>query len=117
VDVRTAVFQDIGYSPPPIGGNQDQLRVLTGLGQLSRECHRVILDPDRLEGLTAWLRRTPGSGRQQNSCGIFGFDRAGSATVLAVAGLLLVLDARTGPLDRSPSRGSCAKLLHHINLQ
>ena len=51
------------------------------------------------------MLRTPGSGRQENSCGIFGFDQTGSATVLAVTGLLLVLDARTGPLDRSPPRG------------
>src|ERR1019366_3025377 len=58
--------------------------------------------------------RTPGPGRREDSRWLFDLGWAAVATFLAVTDLLLVLGVRTRALNRCPSHGSCAALLHYI---
>ena len=49
--VAPALLDHVGGPVPAIGRLQDHLGVLAGLGQLGGQGHRVVVDPDRVEGL------------------------------------------------------------------
>jgi hypothetical protein len=53
--------------------------------------------------------RTPGPGRWEDSRGDFDFSVLVLATIRAVTGLLLVVDARTGALDRACHVGAALR--------
>ena len=51
VDVCPAFFEHVSGPVPPVGGFEDHLGALTGLGQLGRQGDGVVVDADRVEGL------------------------------------------------------------------
>ena len=51
VDRGAALLEDVSRPVPAIGGLEDHLRVLSGLGQLDGQGLGVVVDADRLEGL------------------------------------------------------------------
>ncbi|MFL6226771.1 MAG: phosphotransferase family protein, partial [Actinomycetes bacterium] len=52
-------LQQIGGPVPAVGRLQDHLGVGAGLGQLQRQRHRVVVDPDGLQHLVASRDQTP----------------------------------------------------------
>ena len=47
-----ALLDHVGRPVPAVGGFEDHLGVLAGLGQLGRQGNRIVVDPDRVERLS-----------------------------------------------------------------
>jgi hypothetical protein len=53
VDIGAGVGQHVGCPVPAVGGLEHHLRVFTGLGDLGRQRHRVVVDARVAEAFTS----------------------------------------------------------------
>jgi hypothetical protein len=58
VNLGSALFEYVCCLVPPIARFKDHFGVLAGLGDLGGQGQRVVVDPDRVVGLTSGVRRT-----------------------------------------------------------